>query len=183
MDQNLERDLIKNTANEILRRETDGREKSNKCNQCNSTFSQAAHLRRHLRTHSGEKPNKCNQCDFASIQAGDLRRHLKTHSGEKSNKCSQCDFASYRASGLRIHLKTHSGEKWNKTTPNLQDPNLTYLPDIKIEISQFRNSWMRMIVLSCRDVNWVPGVLIGPVGILIVYEVRTEWILTPEVSE
>ena len=36
-----------------------------------------------------------------------------------------------------------------------------------------------MIVLSCRDVNWVPGVLIGPVGILILQELQTEGILTP----
>ena len=46
MDQNLEqRDLGKNTAIEIPIRETDGREKSNKCNQCDCTFSQASHLR------------------------------------------------------------------------------------------------------------------------------------------
>ena len=29
------------------------------------------------------KSNKCNQCEYASSQAGHLRRHLKTHSGEK----------------------------------------------------------------------------------------------------
>ena len=46
MDQNFEQQhLGKNTANEIPRRETDGREKSNKCNQCDCTFSQASHLR------------------------------------------------------------------------------------------------------------------------------------------
>ena len=84
MDQNLEqRELGKNRANGIPMRETGGREKSNKCNQCDSTFSQAGNLRTHLKTHSGEKSNKCNLCDFASSQAGHLRRHLKTHRGEK----------------------------------------------------------------------------------------------------
>ena len=42
MDQNLEqRDFSKNTANEIPRRETGGRENSNKCNQCNFASSRA----------------------------------------------------------------------------------------------------------------------------------------------
>ena len=55
MDQNLEqRDLGKNTANQVPLRETNGREKSNKCNQCDYASSRAGHLR----THSGGKPNK-----------------------------------------------------------------------------------------------------------------------------
>ena len=84
MDRNLEqRDLGKNTANEILMRGTDGREKSNKCNQCDYESTYAQVLRDHLKTHSGEKPNKCNQCDYASSKTGNLRRHLKTHSVEK----------------------------------------------------------------------------------------------------
>ena len=40
------------------------------------------------------KSNKCNQCGYTSSQAGNLRQHLKMHSGEKSNKCNQCDYAS-----------------------------------------------------------------------------------------
>ena len=115
MDQNLEqRDLGKNTANGIPMRETGGREKSNKCNQCDSTFYRADHLRKHFKTHSGEKPNKCNRCYYASVQAGSLRRHLKMYSGEKSNKCSQCDSASNDVGNLRTHFKIHSGEKPNK---------------------------------------------------------------------
>ena len=51
-------------------------------------------------------PNKCNQCDYASSQATHLRRHLKTHSGEKSNKCNQCDYATSYASAMKTHLKS-----------------------------------------------------------------------------
>ena len=88
MDRNLEqRDLGKNTANEIPMRGTDGRKKSNKCNQCDYESFQAGNLRQHFITHSGERSNKCDQCDYASSDADHLRTHLKTHSGEKPNKC------------------------------------------------------------------------------------------------
>ena len=88
-------------------------EKSNKCNQCEYTFSHASHLRRHLKMHSGEKSNKCNQCEFASSHTGHLKTHLKTHTGEKSNKCNQCDYASSRADSLKTHLK--NTERKNQT--------------------------------------------------------------------
>ena len=115
MDQNLEQWYLgKNTANEIPMRMTGGREKSNKCNQCDFASSQAGNLRTHLGTHSGEKSNICNQCDYASSYAHHLKTHLKMHSGEKSNKCNQCDFASFQAGHLRRHMKMHSGEKSNK---------------------------------------------------------------------
>ena len=69
MDQNFEpRDYSKSTANQVPMRETEGREKS----------------------------NNCNQCTYASYHAGDLRKHLKMHGGEKTNKCNQCDYASSR---------------------------------------------------------------------------------------
>ena len=67
----------------------------------------------------GEKSNKCNQCDYSSSQAGNLRAHLRTHSGEKSNKCNQCNYTSFRAGDLRTHLKTHSGEKSQTNATNV----------------------------------------------------------------
>ena len=89
MDQHLESNYTK--SNDIVRdqmKESDDKEKPNKCNQCKYSFSYGSVLRTHLKTHSGEKPNNCTQCDFASAHAISLRRHLKTHSGEKSNKIS-----------------------------------------------------------------------------------------------
>ena len=56
MDQNFEpRDCSKSTANQVSMRETEGREKSNKCNQCDYASSQAGNLRRHLKTHREER--------------------------------------------------------------------------------------------------------------------------------
>ena len=55
---------------------------------------------------SSGNPNRCCQCDYSSSQASHLKRHLKTHSGAKSNKCKQCDFVFALASNLRTHLQT-----------------------------------------------------------------------------
>ena len=122
MDQNLESLSFSKYDNNIKTpiRKTKTREKSNKCNQCDSAFSQAGNLRTHLKTHSGEKSNKCKVCDYASSQAGNLKRHLKIHSREKLNKCNQCEKAFSQAGHLRTHLKTHSGEKTNKFVQFMQ---------------------------------------------------------------
>ena len=108
MDQNFEpRDYSKSTANQVSMRETEGREKSSKCNQCAYASYHAGDLRKHMKTHSGEKTNKCNQCDYAAFYTRHLRRHLKTHTVEKLYNCQQCDYASSRAADLKKHLKTH----------------------------------------------------------------------------
>ena len=59
-------------------RETEGRKKSNECNQCAYASYHAGNLGKRLKIHSGEKTNKCNQCDYACPEPS----HLKTRSGE-----------------------------------------------------------------------------------------------------
>ena len=51
-------DVSRKDANvEIQMENTNNVKMMYKCNQCQYTSSQAGHLRRHLKTHSGEKPN------------------------------------------------------------------------------------------------------------------------------
>ena len=76
------RDYSKRTANQVSMRETEGREKPNKCNQCAYASYHAGNLGKHLKIHSGEKSNKCNQRHYASSDEGNLRRHLRTHSAQ-----------------------------------------------------------------------------------------------------
>ena len=128
MDQNLENCDLGAASNVTMKATVRGiksgqRERSNKCNQCNYTSSDAGNLRRHSKMHSGEKPNKCKQCNSAFPRADHLIRHLETHRGKKLNKCNQCDYASFlqaicnqcdfassQASSLKVHLKT----QWRK---------------------------------------------------------------------
>ena len=104
--------------------ETDNKEKSHKCNQCEYATSHTSALRAHLKTHSGEKSNKCNQCDYATLRTVDLRTHLKTHSGEKSNKCIQCNFATSQAGNMITHMKTHTLEKGCSSATSADMPSL-----------------------------------------------------------
>ena len=47
-------------------------------------------------TDSTEKSNKCNQCDFASFLAGDLRTHLTMHSEESRTNATSVIMHSLR---------------------------------------------------------------------------------------
>ena len=97
MDQKLEQqDIDENRANEIQMRGTDGRKKSNKCNQCDYASSYAGNLKTHLKTHSGEKSNKCNQCDFASSYASALRRHIKAHNRAKQTNATNLNMHPFK---------------------------------------------------------------------------------------
>ena len=95
MDQNVEpRYYSKSTANQVPMRETEGREKSNQCNQCAYASYHAGDLRKHLKIHSGEESNKCNDFEYKSILPGIMM--------------NQCDYASSRTDHLTSHIKKES---------------------------------------------------------------------------
>jgi uncharacterized Zn-finger protein len=81
------------------------------CEICSRDFSQTSHLAEHRRTHSGEKPFICEICDRAFSRASNLAVHRRTHSGDKPFICEICSRAFSRASSLAVHRRTHSGEK------------------------------------------------------------------------
>ena len=123
LDQDLElRDLGKNTANEIPRRETDGIEE-NLLDFELAALDELVELaalvneetsKTKTKNNQDTLSDKCNQCYYALSQASHLKEHLKAHCGEKSNKCNQCNYAYSWVSHMKEHLKTHSGEKANK---------------------------------------------------------------------
>ena len=103
MDKNLE-EHVKSNLRGSMGTEKINVEKSNK-------YSEPGNFSRIL--HRNEKSDKCNHCDYTSSNANILKTHLKTHSGEKANKCNQCNYASSQAGNMKTHLTTQCGEKSN----------------------------------------------------------------------
>nr|XP_020456560.1 zinc finger protein 79-like [Monopterus albus] len=82
-----------------------------RCPTCPKTFSRAASLNIHIKTHSGEKAHCCSYCGKRFGRADLLKSHKRTHTGERPYSCSICSKTYAHPSQLRIHKRVHTGEK------------------------------------------------------------------------
>ncbi|XP_077560731.1 zinc finger protein 711-like [Haemaphysalis longicornis] len=84
------------------------------CPLCPKSFTQGAHLQKHLRTvHAKERRHSCEVCGQCFSQSSSLVRHRQlAHMGESpSFVCSQCGKGFTQKGNLDTHLLTHTGER------------------------------------------------------------------------
>ena len=81
------------------------------CKVCAKGFASDAHLRAHVRVHTGEKPHQCNVCHRRFAHNHHLSRHMLIHTGEKPHECWVCGDKFRYSTDMTIHIRTHTGEK------------------------------------------------------------------------
>ena len=81
------------------------------CLYCNKSFKSNYHLKRHMLVHSREKPYKCTSCSHSSTTAQSLDFHVMTHTGERPFKCSLCNMSFKQPTHVNKHMLTHGKQK------------------------------------------------------------------------
>ncbi|XP_040265102.1 zinc finger protein 408 [Bufo bufo] len=81
------------------------------CKECNKSFFQLGHLKRHSFIHSGIKPFLCSECGKEYCSEESFKAHLLGHRGLRPFKCSQCDKAYGTQRDLKEHSVLHTGQR------------------------------------------------------------------------
>ena len=81
------------------------------CQLCNKSYSNKAHLMRHMQSHTNLRPYKCDLCHLAFRNTSRLKRHKETHSGVKPYKCPLCEAKVSRKEHLKRHMIIHTDSR------------------------------------------------------------------------
>ena len=93
------------------------------CTECGKNYSSQESFRAHLLMHRGERPYKCQQCDKRYGLKRDLKEHEVLHTGEKPFVCDVCGKAFARRPSLRIHREAHRAKEANYQPPKIKCPD------------------------------------------------------------
>ncbi|KAK3871014.1 hypothetical protein Pcinc_023810 [Petrolisthes cinctipes] len=81
--------------------ETRQNSKSFCCCHCSYTTDNKAHMRIHMRRHTGEKPYQCPTCHKKFSRAHDRSRHVLIHTGETPFMCPHCSLRFNQKCNMR----------------------------------------------------------------------------------
>ncbi|XP_024274379.1 zinc finger protein 408 [Oncorhynchus tshawytscha] len=87
------------------------RERRYTCDQCDKSFFQLYHLKKHKFTHLDLKPYLCTECGRNYSSQENFRAHLLMHKGERPFKCQQRDKSYGLKRDLKEHEVLHTGER------------------------------------------------------------------------
>ncbi|KAG8438272.1 hypothetical protein GDO86_008820 [Hymenochirus boettgeri] len=81
------------------------------CTDCEKSFLQLSHLKKHSFTHSGLKPFMCTECGKTYSSDESFKGHLLSHKGIRPFQCTHCDKAYVTQRDLREHAILHTGQR------------------------------------------------------------------------
>uniref|UniRef100_A0A8C2KZS8 Zinc finger protein 408 n=1 Tax=Cyprinus carpio TaxID=7962 RepID=A0A8C2KZS8_CYPCA len=87
------------------------RERKYKCDECDKSFFQLCHLKKHRFTHQNQKPYACTECGKTYSSQESFQAHLLMHRGQRPFQCQHCDKSYGLKRDLKEHQVLHSGEK------------------------------------------------------------------------
>ncbi|KAK7170323.1 hypothetical protein R3I94_000522 [Phoxinus phoxinus] len=87
------------------------RERKYKCYECDKSFFQLCHLKKHKFTHQNQKPYMCTECGKPYSSQESFQAHLLMHRGQRPFQCQHCDKSYGLKRDLKEHQVLHSGEK------------------------------------------------------------------------